>query len=1460
MDTNGNIYVSEMIGHVIRKITAGGAVTILAGSSSPGSVDGNGAAARFRNPRAVAVDAAGYIYVADTSNHKIRKITPAGAVTTLAGSGIPGGTDGIGTAATFDTPTGIAVDPNGNVYVGAQNNNKIRKITPTGVVSTFAGSDSSGSIDGTSEAARFHVPGSVATDTTGNLYVAEVISGRIRKITPAGVVTTLAGSGSAGNYDGIGSLASFNYSSGVAVDSSGSVYVADSSNHKIRKGVSPLAQTISFPSIGDKMFGDAPFSVSASASSGLPVTYAIVSGSATISGNTITLTGGGNVTVRVFQNGNPNYEAAQPVDQSFNVSKITQMINFSALPGKSFGDAAFSLTAISTSGLPVSFSLVGGPATVAGSTVTLTGAGSVTVRASQPGNAIYAAAASVNQSFVTIKGNQVITFPALSGRVFGDIPFTISASASSALPISFSIVSGPASISGNIITLNNTGTIVVRASQTGSVNYEAASAIDQSFLVKTSQNITLNALLGRTYGDAPFSVTASASSGLPVVFSIVSGPAILSGNIITLTGHGTVLVRVSQAGNSTYASVTRDESFIVAKPPQTINFFAPAGKTYGDAPFVINSSASSGLPVSLFIISGPATISGNSVTMTAAGTVLVRATQVGDATYAAATPVEQSFTVAKASQSITFPVIANRMFGAGNVTLAATASTGLPIGYSVVSGSATLSGTTLTISGAGTIFVKASQAGNANYLAAPDVSVSFTVLPNTAAPSAITLSKNWLYDNASLNTEIGTFSATDPDAGDLITYSLVTGTGSTDNAKFVVSGNILRTASAAFNYDTQRTASIRIRATDLAGQFIEQVITLLLIDGTPSALIIKKQVIPQTPAFVNVIFQLVDSQGYGINYPRTFIDSNPNLFLIEEQNSNGNFVSIGSESFAQVGKFDEIPSETKTVILIDASDSALDPILQNAVKAGVRALIERKIPRKQKISIYAFAETLTLLQDFSDDANLLNDALNRIPTTGGSTDLYGAIISTLPRWSERFELTGIETGSMIVFTDGAHTFDAKTPDSVVNAAAATSSSPAKQIYAVGLRSPDLDVNALRQISTPSRYFEATDTTQLVSKFELVQSRIEDQANSIYWMNYYTAKRAGTAQVRIKLSGNSPATNWLDVSFNAVGFSTPARKIIVNRRVDKVDGEIDFEFGTNGLGVADLLSFRGIPPSALTAVVDDPELVDVVRISATRFELRGKGLNGTTTLTVSDSAASLVPARRLPVKVGTGIALPSQNIIFIALPDRVPTSPAFTISASASSLLPVTFSLISGPATVSGNTVTLTGLVGTVTIRANQAGNASFAAANPETRSFTVASSGVLLTHWASSSGLSGPNTAPTATPFNDGVENLLKYAFNMNAAGPDVRVLAATGSSGLPQIAVDTSGAEPVLKVAFLRRKGSGLIYTPQRSNTLGNFQSMTGTQTVTSIDSQWERVTVQEPAPLATAPSAFARVQVSLP
>ncbi len=235
VDKSGNVYVADTINNSIRKIGSAGAVTTLAGSGSPGSADGAGTAASFNGPSGIAVDKSGNVYVADQRNNLIRMISPAGAVTTLAGSGSAGSANGTGKAASFNGPNGVAVDDDGVVYVADFGNNLIRKITSAGVVTTLAGSGSVGSDDGTGTAASFKYPNGVAVDGSGNVYVADFGNDRIRKITSAGVVTTLAGSGAAGSADGTGSAASFYSPDGVAVGGSGNVYVADTDNNSIRK-------------------------------------------------------------------------------------------------------------------------------------------------------------------------------------------------------------------------------------------------------------------------------------------------------------------------------------------------------------------------------------------------------------------------------------------------------------------------------------------------------------------------------------------------------------------------------------------------------------------------------------------------------------------------------------------------------------------------------------------------------------------------------------------------------------------------------------------------------------------------------------------------------------------------------------------------------------------------------------------------------------------------------------------------------------------------------------------------------------------------------------------------------------------------------------------------------------------------------------------------------------------------
>ncbi|HEY9722002.1 MAG TPA: IPT/TIG domain-containing protein [Oscillatoriaceae cyanobacterium] len=271
-------------GSTIRALTSGAVVTTLAGQTGGdgalGNTNGSGAAAKFYFPDSVAVDSHGNIFVADTANNLIRKVTPAGLVSTFAGSGEATRLDGTGTGAKFNAPWGICCDPSDNLYVTeigdlTQANEAVRKITPGGVVttvtvgtfklpqgiaadgsgnvfladgqgnvilkianqtvSTYAGSGAPGEADGTGIAATFNDPTGLAIDANGNLYVADNGGNKIRKIAPGGAVSTIAGDGTAAFKDGSGTSAEFNGPNGIAIDSQGNLYVADTNNYRIRK-------------------------------------------------------------------------------------------------------------------------------------------------------------------------------------------------------------------------------------------------------------------------------------------------------------------------------------------------------------------------------------------------------------------------------------------------------------------------------------------------------------------------------------------------------------------------------------------------------------------------------------------------------------------------------------------------------------------------------------------------------------------------------------------------------------------------------------------------------------------------------------------------------------------------------------------------------------------------------------------------------------------------------------------------------------------------------------------------------------------------------------------------------------------------------------------------------------------------------------------------------------------------
>ncbi|MCX8512925.1 MAG: hypothetical protein ORN83_14340, partial [Chthoniobacteraceae bacterium] len=492
--------------------------------------------------------------------------------------------------------------------------------------------------------------------------------------------------------------------------------------------VSRASQTVNFGTLDGKTFLDAPFSLTASASSTLPVTFTVLDGPGTLNAGTLTLLAAGTVTLQADQSGNENYNPAAPVVQSLQVAKAPQSIDFAPLGSKTYLDAPFTLSATSSSSLPVDFEVLSGPATISNGSLSLIGAGTVTVRASQPGDSNFLPA-SVDRSFVVNLANQTLTFGTLSAKTFLDAPFSLTASASSSLPVDFLVLSGPAAVSNGTLSIIGAGTVTVRVSQSGGSNFLPAASLDQSFSVgRANQALTFGTLSAKTFLDAPFSLTASASSSLPVDFQVLSGPAAISNGTLSIIGTGTVTVRAAQSGDSNFLSAPSVErSFVVSRASQAVNFGTLSAKTFLDAPFSLTASASSDLPVTFTVLQGPGTLNSGTLTLLAAGTVTLQANQAGNENYNPAAPVVQSLQVLKAPQSIDFAPLDSKTYLDAPFTLSATSSSSLPVAFQVLSGSATISNGTLSIVGAGTVTVRATQLGNSNFLPATPVEQSFSV-------------------------------------------------------------------------------------------------------------------------------------------------------------------------------------------------------------------------------------------------------------------------------------------------------------------------------------------------------------------------------------------------------------------------------------------------------------------------------------------------------------------------------------------------------------------------------------------------------------------------------------------------------------------------------------------------------------------------------------------------------------
>ncbi len=1089
-------------------------------------------------------------------------------------------------------------------------------------------------------------------------------------------------------------------------------------------------QTITFGTLADKTYGDSDFTLSATASSGLGITYTSDNTAvATISGNAVTIVGAGTANILANQAGNTNYSAAPQVSQSLTVNKQTQTITFGTLTDKAFGDAPFTVSATGgTSGNPVTFTssddLIATCTGTNGSTITVIGAGSCTIYANQAGNVNYSAAGQVGQLLNVGKSAQSITFDALENKTYGDALFSLTGTASSSLPVSYiSSNLTVATVLGDQVTIVGAGLTIIKASQTGSVNYDAATNVEQTLVVdKANQALTLNPLpVGelplRDFASNPVQVTASSSSGLPVVISLGSGSvATLNGSnqLESIGATGNVIIKIDQVGNDNYNAASISHSFDVVKSNQSITFGALANQTYSPGlTLELSATASSTLAVGYTVVSGPATLSGNTLNISGAGVVVVTASQAGNETWNPATDVTQSLTVEKASQTITFGALANKTYGDSSFTLTGTASSGLSVSYiSSNTAVATISGNQLTVVGAGTTSITASQAGNSNYNTATNVVQNLTVDKQDQAITFDALPDK-SYDDAPF-----TISATGGTSGNPVTFtssdnSIATCTGANGSTITIFgTGRCTIYANQAGNVNFGAAAQVE---QELAVGMTPQTITFNALDDktygdTPFALSAtassglnvtytsdNELVATVSGNMVTVVgagtANILANQAGDANYSAATQVSQS--LTVNKKAQTITFGTLAEKTYSD-DPFTLSATTSSGLVVSYTSDNELVATVSGntvtIVGAGTANILANQVGNtnysaatqvSQSLTVNKKAQTITFgtLADktYGDDPSTLSATASSgldVTYTSDNTDV--AIVS----------------GNTVTIVGGG------TANILANQAGNTNYSAATQV------SQSLTVNKQTQTITfgvlaAKTYGDDPFTLSATASSGLdVTYTCDNESVATVSGNTVTIVGGGTANILANQAGNTNYSAATQVS-QSLTVNKQTQTITFGVLAAKTYGDTPFTLSATASSGLDV-----------TYTSDNTA---VATVSGNIITIVGAG----TANILANQAGNTNYSAASQVSQSLTVNKKAQTITFGTLADKTYGDAPFTLSATASSGLDVSYtSDNSAVATVSGNTVTIVS-AGTANILANQVGNTNYSAAPQVSQSLTV---------------------------------------------------------------------------------------------------------------------------------------------